>query len=240
MKMDIDSKVNMSLDEIVKQNSKKRNNRRNGGNNRSIKSRLSTTNNVKKSITRGNINGKWKHDLFTSSNTRRSIVKESDKPGRIQKRLSRRGLITAKRVAGLSTTTPKKKQTSTIQITNLHPNANTEDIKTIFREFGEIVDILLKRDINGNSTGVCEIEYADRKSSIDAIAKYNGIIADGQKLSVAEIQKSFSIAGVARPSSSNTKSKISVKGMYADRISEQKKSSILSHGNSKTKFHITI
>eukprot|EP00833_Pecoramyces_ruminatium_P005383 jgi/Orpsp1_1/1179415/evm.model.c7180000069244.1 len=203
--MDIDSKVNMSLDEIVKQNSKKRNNRRNNGNNRSIKSRLSTANNVKKTITRGNINGKWKHDLFTSSNNKRSIVRESEKTGRIQKRLSRRGLITAKRVAGLATTTPKKKQTSTIQITNLHPNANTEDIKTFFREFGEIVDILLKRDINGNSTGVCEIEYADRKSSLDAIAKYNGIIADGQKLSVAEIQKSFSIAGVARPSSSNSK-----------------------------------
>lgn len=49
--MDIDSKVNMSLDEIVKQNSKKRNNRRNNGNNRSIKSRLSTANNVKKTIT---------------------------------------------------------------------------------------------------------------------------------------------------------------------------------------------
>jgi len=50
--MDIDSKVNMSLDEIVRQNSKKRNNRRNGnGNKRSIKSRLSTANNVKKSIT---------------------------------------------------------------------------------------------------------------------------------------------------------------------------------------------
>ncbi len=75
-------------------------------------------------------------------------------------------------------------------------------IKTIFREFGEIVNILLKRDINGNSTGVCEIEYADRNSSIQAIEKYNGIIADGQKLSVAEIQKSFSIAGVARPSTS--------------------------------------
>jgi RNA recognition motif-containing protein len=242
--MDIDSKVNMSLDEIVRQNSKKRNNRRNGnGNKRSIKSRLSTANNVKKSITRGNINGKWKHDLFSSSNSsnsKRSIIRESEKTGRIQKRLSRKGLLTAKRVAGLTTTTPKRKQTSTIQIANLHPNANTEDIKTIFQEFGEIVNILLKRDINGNSTGVCEIEYANRKSSIDAIAKYNGIIADGQKLSVAEIQKSFSIAGVSNPNSNSQKSKISVKGMYADRISEQKKPSIISHGNSKTKFHITI
>ncbi|KAL6590187.1 hypothetical protein LY90DRAFT_708224 [Neocallimastix californiae] len=239
--MDIDSKINMSLDEIVKQNSKKRSNKRNGNrNSRSIKSRLSTANNVKKTITKGNINGKWKHDLFTPSNSKRSTIKESEKPRRIQKRLSRKGLLTAKRVAGLATTTPKRKQTSTIQLTNLHPNANTEDIKTIFREFGDIVNIELKRDINGNSTGVCEIEYADRKSSIMAIEKYNGIIADGQKLSVAEIQKSFSIAGVSSPNSNLQKSKISVKGMYADRISEQKKPSILSHGNSKTKFHITI
>jgi len=50
--MDIDSKINMSLDEIVKQNSKKRSNKRNGNrNSRSIKSRLSTANNVKKTIT---------------------------------------------------------------------------------------------------------------------------------------------------------------------------------------------
>jgi len=234
--MDIDSKVNMSLDEIVKQ--RKRNNRKittsnNKGGSRSIKSRLNTGSISKKSIPKGNINGKWKHDLFVGGN-KRSVADKS----RIQKRLSRSGLLTAKRVAGL-TTSPKRKQTSTIQITNLHPNANTEDIKTIFREFGEIVNILLKRDINGNSTGVCEIEYADRNSSIQAIEKYNGIIADGQKLSVAEIQKSFSIAGVARPSTSQ-KPKIAVKGMYADRMAEQKKAPVLSHSNSKTKFHITI
>ncbi|ORX55933.1 hypothetical protein BCR36DRAFT_581091 [Piromyces finnis] len=243
--MDIDSKVNMSLDDIVKQNnSRKRNNNNrrinNGSRGRSIKSRLNTAPVSKKSIPKGNINGKWKHDLFTANNPRRSIIRETEKSSRIQKRLSRSGLLTAKKVAGLANAaSPKRKQTSTIQITNLHPNANTEDIKTIFREFGEIVNILLKRDINGNSTGVCEIEYADRKSSVDAIAKYNGIIADGQKLSVAEIQKSFSIAGVARPAT-NQKRKIAVKGMYADRISEQKKTSVLSHSNSKTKFHITL
>ncbi|OUM67090.1 hypothetical protein PIROE2DRAFT_5582 [Piromyces sp. E2] len=243
--MDIDSKVKMSLDDIVKQsNIRKRNNRRANNQNRtrSIKSRLNTTPISKKSIPKGNINGKWKHDLFSANNSRRSIIRETEKPTRIQKRLSRAGLLTAKKVAGLvNPTPPKRKQTSTIQITNLHPNANTEDIKTIFREFGEIVNILLKRDVNGHSTGVCEIEYADRQSSIDAIAKYNGIIADGQKLSVAEIQKSFSIAGVARPAA-NQKPKIAVKGMYADRISEQqqKKTSVLSHSNSKTKFHITL
>ncbi|ORX79785.1 hypothetical protein BCR32DRAFT_294232 [Anaeromyces robustus] len=241
-KMDIDSKVNMSLDDIVK-NSRRRNNRRvinSNRNNRSIKSRLSNNgNNSKKSIPRGNINGKWKHDLFTSNNSntsKRSILTE--RAGRIQKRLSRNGLITAKKVAGLPTS-PKRKQTSTIQITNLHPNANTEDIKTIFREFGEIVNIILKRDINGNSTGVCEIEYANRQSSIDAIAKYNGIIADGQKLSVAEIQRTFSIAGVAKPTTTQ-KPKLNVKGMYADRMAEQKRPSVLSHGNTKTKFHITL
>lgn len=240
--MDIDSKVNMSLDDIVK-NSRRRNNRRvinSNRNNRSIKSRLSNNgNNSKKSIPRGNINGKWKHDLFTSNNSntsKRSILTE--RAGRIQKRLSRNGLITAKKVAGLPTS-PKRKQTSTIQITNLHPNANTEDIKTIFREFGEIVNIILKRDINGNSTGVCEIEYANRQSSIDAIAKYNGIIADGQKLSVAEIQRTFSIAGVAKPTTTQ-KPKLNVKGMYADRMAEQKRPSVLSHGNTKTKFHITL
>jgi len=236
--MDIDTKVNMSLDEIAKQ--RRRNNRRaannnnRGGGSRSIKSRLNTGI-TKKSIPKGNINGKWKHDLYVASgNNKRSVAEKS----RIHKRLSRSGLLTAKRVAGL-TTSPKRKQTSTIQITNLHPNANTKDIETIFREFGEIVNILLKKDINGNSTGVCEIEYADRKSSLQAIEKYNGIIADGQKLSVAEIQRSFSIAGVAKPSTSQ-KPKIAVKGMYADRIAEQKKTSVLSHGNNKTKFHITI
>jgi len=62
--MDIDSKVNMSLDEIVKQ--RKRNNRKittsnNKGGSRSIKSRLNTGSISKKSIPKGNING----NIFT-------------------------------------------------------------------------------------------------------------------------------------------------------------------------------
>jgi len=138
MKMDIDSKVNMSLDDIVKQkqNNKKRNNRRSNiqTRGRSIKSRLNTAPISKKSIPKGNINGKWKHDLFSANNSRRSIIRETEKNGRIQKRLSRAGLLTAKKVAGLvNTNPPKRKQTSTIQITNLHPNANTEDIKVCLK-----------------------------------------------------------------------------------------------------------
>ncbi|KAJ3192528.1 hypothetical protein HK101_006357 [Irineochytrium annulatum] len=67
-----------------------------------------------------------------------------------------------------------------ISVTNLHPQASTDDVKAVFREFGAIQSCHLSHavDMHGDQIGIAEIVFDNRKSSLAAIERYHEKIAD--------------------------------------------------------------
>ncbi|KAJ3292674.1 hypothetical protein HK104_005115 [Borealophlyctis nickersoniae] len=87
---------------------------------------------------------------------------------------------------------------ATVEVTNLHSDVSEEDLKATFGSFGRILDVKLARDGAGRATGVARIKFETRGPALNAIAKFNGQIADGKILSVTEVQPGLSIAGASR------------------------------------------
>ncbi|KAI8851057.1 hypothetical protein BC829DRAFT_133480 [Chytridium lagenaria] len=85
---------------------------------------------------------------------------------------------------------------SKITVANLHPSASAEDVKTVFSEFGNILQCSLSIDSQGS--GFAEIVFDNRKSTLAAIQKYHNQIADGKTLQVLEVSLGLSIAGASK------------------------------------------
>ncbi|PVU96819.1 hypothetical protein BB561_000952 [Smittium simulii] len=71
-----------------------------------------------------------------------------------------------------------------IFVANLDPEASSEDVKTCFKQFGEIEACTLMYDSDGKPTGNAEIVYKLKASALEAIRKLNNVIADGRVLIV--------------------------------------------------------
>ncbi|KAJ3053977.1 hypothetical protein HK097_002947 [Rhizophlyctis rosea] len=93
---------------------------------------------------------------------------------------------------------PAAPEPAVIEIANLHPEASTADLKETFLEFGDILDVELRLDSQGLSTGVARIKFTSRPAAAAAIERFDGKMADGQILKVVEIPQGVSILGKAR------------------------------------------
>ncbi|OLY83687.1 THO complex subunit 4C [Smittium mucronatum] len=71
-----------------------------------------------------------------------------------------------------------------IFVANLDPDASSEDVRTCFKQFGDIISCDLLYDSAGRPTGNAEVVYKLRPSAIDAISRLNNVIADGRTLIV--------------------------------------------------------
>ncbi|CAA9995662.1 unnamed protein product [Nesidiocoris tenuis] len=174
-------KVDMSLDDIIKQG-KPLNRRRGGGRGGSRgggarrgggggggggQTRVSRTGAVQRrrpqqsfgarnSFQRGSgdINGRWQHDMFDNSFPRG-------------------------RTSIGATTGPAK-----LLVSNLDFGVSNTDIQELFAEFGPLKSATVHYDKSGRSLGTADVLYERKADAIKALKQYNGVPLDGRPMNI--------------------------------------------------------
>ena len=74
-------------------------------------------------------------------------------------------------------------------IGNLHFRVSDNDIKELFKEFGQIKRAAVHYDKSGRSLGNAEVVFANRISAIKAKDKYDDVLLDGKWLALWRVRK---------------------------------------------------
>eukprot|EP01024_Parvocaulis_polyphysoides_P007135 TRINITY_DN12146_c0_g5_i1.p1 TRINITY_DN12146_c0_g5~~TRINITY_DN12146_c0_g5_i1.p1 ORF type:complete len:274 (+),score=24.95 TRINITY_DN12146_c0_g5_i1:140-961(+) len=111
--------------------------------------------------------GKWQHDLF-----------QDDGP-----RLTR----------GTKTYQQTNSQSGQIVVNNLNFNVSNEDIQELFARIGPLRKFGVKFDRSGRSEGVAEVEFVNYGDAERAMKQYDGVMLDGQRMSIKIISKTNQI-----------------------------------------------
>ncbi|KAG1045309.1 hypothetical protein G6F43_011297 [Rhizopus delemar] len=73
---------------------------------------------------------------------------------------------------------------TTVLIAGLHRGTNSEDVRLVCEDFGNVLKCEVLRDRMGNSFGEAEVEFSSKSAALDCIAKLDNVKADGQYLRV--------------------------------------------------------
>ncbi|KAI8920941.1 hypothetical protein DFJ77DRAFT_506565 [Powellomyces hirtus] len=236
-------KMDLSLDEIIttgKGKTRQRGGGVVGGRVQKKKGARGAAAPYQKPPPRSRIDGKWTHDMFPAKNgakTRTDLRKQltrnatptrlvqptsggsmmidrlgppaqtSGVPIRISKGKLGGGSITIKGAANTS---------SAILMKNLDPRVTPADVQTILSAYGNIMECKLEYNASGQPTGTCRVVFERSDAAPLAVAKLNGVHADGRILKVTEV--GLSIAGAAANRSQGHPA-ASVGGtLYSDRL----------------------
>lgn len=162
-------KLDMSLDDIIKQGKKTRGGGRGrgrgrgggggGGAMRRNTGRGFRSNRTTPYTRPKQLPNKWQHDLFDGS-TGASPQRTGGRTG-----------------GGLSTGTK-------LHISNLDFGVSESDIEELFREFGKMKRSCVHYDASGRSHGTAEVVYQKREDALNAIKQYNGVPLDGRAMKI--------------------------------------------------------
>ncbi|XP_012273222.1 THO complex subunit 4 isoform X1 [Orussus abietinus] len=185
-------KIEMSLDDIIKQNksTRTRGSRRGRGGpaRRGVRGSPRPGGGVMRGrnrggiarnslpYTRGDVNSAWKHDMFD-------------------------GVKKVGRGAIGSTGTTK------LLVSNLDFGVSDSDIQELFSEFGPLKSAAVHYDRSGRSLGSADVIFERRADAIKAMKQYNGVPLDGREMNIqvatSEIPITSSIRGGNRLSGPN-------------------------------------
>lgn len=162
-------KMDLSLDDIIKQNrgasrgrggrggrggvGKMRGNRT-GGPVRN--QRQGNTNNRAAPYAKGNPEGAWTHDMYEGG-PRRSNPRPN-------------------------TTTPVAGGSGKLVVSNLDFGVSDADIKELFLEFGPLKHASVHYDRSGRSLGTADVVFERRLDAVKAMKQYNGVPLDGRAM----------------------------------------------------------
>lgn len=166
-------KIEMSLDDIIKQNKGTR--PRGGGTRRGRGAGNSPRRGARRSprvgggvmrgrsrggitrsslpYTRGDVNSAWKHDMF-------------DGP----KKVGRSAIGSA--------------GTTKLLVSNLDFGVSDSDIQELFSEFGPLKSAAVHYDRSGRSLGSADVIFERRADAIKAMKQYNGVPLDGREMNI--------------------------------------------------------
>ncbi|XP_022184897.1 THO complex subunit 4 [Nilaparvata lugens] len=179
-------KVDMSLEDIIKQNKSFKNaggrrgrggsqrggNFRRGTNNRSpargggggaIRNRRGSFGN-RTPYSRpqsGDINSRWQHDMY-------------DGPYGAKK-----AAMIGRTAGGLTTGGPTK-----LLVSNLDFGVSNSDIQELFTEFGPLKSATVHYDKSGRSLGTADVVFERRSDAVKALKQYNGVPLDGRPMNI--------------------------------------------------------
>uniref|UniRef100_A0A1B6DBX5 RRM domain-containing protein n=1 Tax=Clastoptera arizonana TaxID=38151 RepID=A0A1B6DBX5_9HEMI len=180
-------KVEMSLDEIIKQNGNGRRRGRGGiqrgnfqrrgrGNSRGgsgpIRNRRRFSGQrTPYSRSPGDINSKWQHDMYE-------------------------GTVFNKRTSGISTRGggnvisggPTK-----LLVSNLDFGVSNSDIQELFTEFGPLKSAKVHYDKTGRSLGTAEVVFERKPDAVKALKQYNGVPLDGRPMNIQFASSDISV-----------------------------------------------
>lgn len=105
---------------------------------------------------RGNIDGRWQHDLYSEGPSR---------PSRAAPRADGAKLL----------------------ISNLDYNVSDDDIRELFSTVGPLKTARITYDRSGRSEGTAEVIFHSRVDAVSAQSKYNNVLLDGKRM-VIEIE----------------------------------------------------
>ncbi|KGK37753.1 hypothetical protein JL09_g3102 [Pichia kudriavzevii] len=72
-----------------------------------------------------------------------------------------------------------------IKVTNLHPDLTAQDLGKLMETIGPVVQVDLKFNTLGKSTGVAYVEFESSRDAREAIRRFDGRLAAGQIINVS-------------------------------------------------------
>ncbi|KAG5676978.1 hypothetical protein PVAND_006769 [Polypedilum vanderplanki] len=188
-------KIEMSLDDIIKQNKKTSGkNRRPGLSNK----KTTSPNKTKKfgnggilkgrgrggiarsKYTRGDVNSAWKHDMYEGGRKLGGALALSTGGNR-----------------GVGGTTK-------LVVSNLDFSVSDSDINELFQEFGPLKAASVHYDRSGRSLGTADVIFERRNDALKAMKTYNGVPLDGRPMNILMATSEIASARVQRVPSFST------------------------------------
>ncbi|KAI9299624.1 hypothetical protein BJ944DRAFT_292243 [Cunninghamella echinulata] len=227
------SKLDLALDDVIKQNKKNNNNNRKhhqqsrpnqqnrqrsqrsqpsfsqrSSNRPQQFSRFGGSGGIQKRSSGSNINSR----LGSTRNNNNNSHQRNSRPAKRNTNqpwthdLYKEGSSIQSRLGGVRHSQQRRNPSqTTILVENIHYNVTEDDLREVFNLAGTVEKCKIQFDKSGRSTGVAKVTFSETEGAEKAIEKFNNIDLDGQPMKISKPEKSN--YNDRKPSSSSRQSR---------------------------------